>query len=146
MRRRQVHAAELERLPPWSRRVVAALLEGADPHAAAERLRVDVQYVYSARNFAARELGDTSALMAALPRFRRGPRGGRPVRQRAPAIDPHHVRLVTTPGPDGHVHVASFDAWGQGSTDLVAGHLHTVFHLELAATLGHSHELTETRA
>jgi hypothetical protein len=57
------------------------------------------------------------------------------------------VALLTTPGRDGHAHVAVFDKWGNGDTSLAADHNHVVSGCDvLPGPDGHTHGLTTIRA
>jgi hypothetical protein len=57
------------------------------------------------------------------------------------------VCLLTSRGPDGHTHVATFNAAGDGQTDEASdGHWHRVRGLEVQPFNGHRHEITSERA
>lgn len=61
--------------------------------------------------------------------------------------DPEEVALLTTPGRDGHAHVATFDKWGNGDTSLAGGHTHAVHGCDVQpGPDGHTHDLTCQRA
>lgn len=138
------HEDELARLPAWARPIIAGLLEQR-PRALAASLEIPLTRVTWARRVGWKVLGDASPLMIATRRWPPGPARGTADWSRAGDTD--LVALLTTPGPDGHVHVARFNSDnGNGRTDLVAGHQHRVLELELVAASGHRHELTDQRA
>jgi len=67
--------------------------------------------------------------------------------RRSHTREPSRVSLMTTAGPDGHVHAATFDGRGDGVTDEAPdGHWHRVTQLEVEGFNGHTHQITSTRA
>ena len=57
-------------------------------------------------------------------------------------VEPQWAYVLTTPGPDGHVHCASIDPDGGGHTAAAPdGHTHVVRGLDVEPAGGHTHEL-----
>lgn len=142
--------SELERLPEWSRRYVLALLTKR-PMDVAKEFGVNSALVYEARHLANRRLGHDSPLMESMPNWQQC--GGRPRKytgsgnpELASLPNGPFVELLTTPGPDGHVHVARFDDNGNGRTNDAGGHIHRIVECDVASMSGHGHELTDQRA